>query len=153
VEVRLATLDDIEAMCPLLTEFFAYNAQLHPAYCSADIERGVYPKIIIESDSADFFIAVEGNTVVGCLHIDQKKTPPYTSVVPHNYAEIISFAVAASHRERGIGAMLIKAAKQWGRARSLDYIELTSLRGAEEANRFYDNKDFTVVSCIRRYTL
>jgi len=53
MEIRIATLSDIEALCPLLTEFFAYNARLQPAYCVAANERGEYPKTIIESDNSD----------------------------------------------------------------------------------------------------
>ena len=73
--------------------------------------------------------------------------------MPHDYAEIIAFMVTASHRGQGIGAMLIDAAKQWSKTRNLDYIELFSLTNAEEANSFYDNKDFVTVSHIRRYPL
>jgi len=153
MEIRLATLNDIEAMCPLFTEFFAYNAQLQPMYCRADIERGEYPRTIIESENSDFLIAVENDAILGFIHITQMKTPPHGSIVPHNYSEIIAFMVTASQRGQGIGAMLVEAAKQWSNSRNLDYIELFSLVNADEANRFYDHNDFVTVSHIRRYTL
>jgi ribosomal protein S18 acetylase RimI-like enzyme len=153
MEIRIATLNDIEALCPLLTEFFAYNADLQPMYCHADIESGEYPKNMIESDNSDFLIAVENDTVLGFIHINQMKTPPYGSIVPHNYAEIMAFMVTTSHRKRGIGSKMIEAAKQWSKDRNLDYIELISLANAKEAINFYDNKDIVTVSHIRRYTL
>jgi GNAT superfamily N-acetyltransferase len=153
MEIRVATLNDIEALCPLLTEFFAYNADLQPIYCHADIEGGEYPKNMIESDDSDFLIAVDNDTFVGFIHINQMKTPPYGSIVPHNYAEIMAFMVTASQRKKGIGTAMIEAAKQWSKDRNLDYIELMSLTHANEANNFYDNKDFATVSNIRRYTL
>ena len=56
MEIRLAVLNDIEALCPLLSEFFTYNAQLQPVYCRAEVmafmvtasyrERGVGSKLI-----------------------------------------------------------------------------------------------------------
>jgi len=153
METRIATLNDIEALCPLLTEFFAYNAKLQPKYCIAAIERGDYPKEIIESENSDFIIAIDNSVVVGFIHINQSKTPPYDAIAPHNYSEIMAFMVTASHRKRGVGSLLIDASKQWSNARNLDYIELLSLTNAEEANRFYDNKDFVAMSHIRRYTL
>ena len=153
MEVRLATLNDIDALCPLLTEFFAYNAGLQPDFCIAAVERGEYPKNMIESDSSDFLVAIDGDIVVGFIHINQMKTPPYDAVAPHNYAEIMAFMVTASRREQGIGSLLIDAAKQWSKARNLDYIELISLTNAGEANLFYDKKDFATVSHIRRFTL
>ena len=153
MEIRLATLKDIDALCPLLTEFFAYNAGLQPEYCIAAVERGEYPKTIIESDNSDFLIAVEGDSIVGFIHINQMKTPSYDAVSPHNYAEIMAFMVTASLREQGIGSMMIDVAKKWSRDRNLDYIELISLVNAGEANRFYDKKDFVTVSHIRRFLL
>jgi ribosomal protein S18 acetylase RimI-like enzyme len=153
MEIRLATLNDIEALCPLLTEFFAYNAGLQPMYCNLHYERGEYPKGIIESDKSDFVVAVQNDAILGFIHINQMKTPPYDSIVSHDYAEIMAFMVTATHREQGVGALLIDAAKQWSNARNLDYIELISLTNAKEANSFYDNKDFVTVSHIRRYTL
>ena len=33
MEIRTATLDDIEQICLLYNEFFAYNAKLQPEYC------------------------------------------------------------------------------------------------------------------------
>ena len=153
MKIRPATLSDIEALCPLLNEFYAYNAELQPAYCRADHESGEYPRAIIESGDADFLVAVENDAVLGFIHISQTKTAPYGSIVPHDYAEVLAFMVTAPHREQGVGSLLIEAAKQWSKARNLDYIELISLTNAKEASSFYDHKDFAVVSHIRRYTL
>jgi len=152
IEIWLATLNDIEALCPLLTEFFAYNAGLQPMYCNATVERGEYPKNTIESDSADFLLAIESDAVLGFVHISQATTPPFASIVPHRYAEIMAFMITVSHRGQGIGSKLIEAAKQWGNARNLDYIEAISLVNVE-ANGFYDNAGFVTMSHIRRYAL
>jgi len=153
MKIRVATQNDIAALCPLLTEFFAYNANLQPVYCNADIESGEYPKAIIESDDADFLIAEENGVVIGFIHINQAKTPPYGSIVPYNYAEIMAFMVTASFRQQGIGHTLIEAAKKWSVERKLDYIELISLVNAKEANQFYDKQGFVAMSHIRRYSL
>ena len=153
MEIRLATLNDIEALCPLLSEFFTYNAQLQPVYCRAVVENGEYPKSIIESDDSDFLLAVENHDIIGFIHINQMKTPPYDSIVPHNYAEIMAFMVTASYRERGVGSKLIDFAEQWSKDRKLEYIELNSLADATQANSFYDNRNFITVSHIRRYMI
>jgi len=153
MEIRIATANDIEALCPILTEFFAYNARLQPMYCNAAIESGEYPKSIIESDKSDFLIAVDNNSVVGFIHINQMETPPYDAITPHKYAEIMAFMVTAASREKGIGSELVNFAKGWSTERNLDYIELFSLVNANEANNFYDKNDFVTVSHIRRLVL
>ena len=153
MEIRLATLDDIKPICGLYNEFFAYNARLQPQYCRAGKEKGAYPKATITSDNSDIFLAVEDGVAVGFIHVRQAQTPPFDSIVPHKYAEIIDFFVSAAHRKKGIGGELIDAAKRWSKARSLDYIELLVLSNAEDANRFYRRKDFATVSHTMRYPL
>jgi len=153
MEIRLATLNDIEQICRLYSEFWQYNAIHQPEYCSEATESGEYPKGVITSDKTDIFVADAGGELVGLVNVRESETLPYDAIVRHRYAEIIELHVKADFRRQGIGSKLIDAAKQWSKARNLDYIELMSLVNADEANSFYDNEDFAKVSYIRRYTL
>ena len=153
MEVRVATKNDVEPLCTLLTEFFAYNANLQPMYCNAAIEDGKYPTSIIESDDSDFIIAVSGGKLIGFIHIVKMETPPYNSIVPYNYAEIIAFMVTASFREQGVGTRLLDFAKLWSKDQNLEYIELVSLINATEANLFYDKNKFSTMSQVKRLEL
>ena len=153
LDIRLATFKDIEPMCRLYNAFFAYNAGLRPEYCKASQESGDYPQSVIASENADIFVAVEGDAPVGFIHIRKAQTPPFDSVVPRHYAEIIDFFVSDSHREKGLGSKLMEAAKQWSIARNLDYIELSVLSNAKEALCFYEHKDFVTVLHTMRCVL
>ena len=153
LKIKLATHDDIEQICLLYNEFYAYNAALQPEYCNAAKESGKYPESVIADENADIIVAVENNTIVGFVHVREAKTPPYASVVPHNYAEIIDFIVTASCREKGVGSKLMDAAREWGKARSLDYIELFVLTNAKEAYAFYQRYGFDTKSHTMRYAL
>ena len=153
LEIRFATLEDIEQICCLYNEFFSYNEGLQPEYCAKVKESGEYPKSIIASENADIIIAVENNFIVGFIHIREAQTPPFASIVPHKYAEIIDCIVTSSYRGKGTGAKLIDAAKEWGKARTLDYIELFVLSNAKEAFHFYEQNDFTTVSHTMRCPL
>lgn len=153
MEIRLVTLDDIAAICRLYEEFFAHNSGLQPSYYRAAAETGGYPKSTMEDNAADIFVAVENRELVGFLHIRESKTPPFDAFVPHRYAEVIDFITTAAHRGKGIGTMLMDAAKQWAKARNLDYIELFVLSEATEETRFYQHKGFVPVSQTMRCTL
>ena len=153
MEVRLAALEDIEHLCHLFTEFFAYNAALQPEYCNAAIEDGKYPEVVIKDEKADMLIAIENGIIVGFMHVIESKTPPYKPIVPHGYAEVMAFMVTASCRRKSVGTALLDAAKEWGKARNLDYIELAVLSNAKEANAFYGRYGFDVKSHIMRYAL
>ena len=153
MEIRLADLSDIEQICQLYHEFWQYNAQRQPDYCSEATESGEYPKSVIESEHADIFVADADGALVGLINVRESKTLPYDAIVQHRYAEVIELHVKSECRRQGIGSKLIDAAKQWSKVRNLDYIELISLVNAEEANSFYDNENFITVSHVRRYTL
>ena len=103
MEIRVATLDDIEQICQLYNEFFAYNNKLQPEYCKAVKENGIYPKSVTTDERSDIIVAVENNNILGFIHIREDETPPYDSVVQHNFAVIIDFIVTVSSRERGWG--------------------------------------------------
>jgi len=126
---------------------------LEPTYCHAHHETGAYPEDIIKDERSDFIIAVEGHAVIGFLHIQQMQTADFSSIVPHNYAQIMALMVTSSKRRQGIGTQLLKAAMKWSRTRQLDYVELVSWANARETARFYDWNGYAAVSHIRRYTL
>jgi len=145
MEIRPATHSDIEQICLLYNEFFAYNADMDPVYCRAGKENGEYPKTVVDSDSADLIVAAENDILIGFIHIKEGRTPPYDALVQNHYAQIIDFIVTAAHRRKGAGKKLMDAAKQWANERKLDYIELFVLQGAKAEHRFYENNDFTPV--------
>ena len=153
MEIRIATLEDVEQICCLYTEFFSYNAALQPDHCATAKESGKYPKSVISCENADIILALEGNAVVGFIHIREAQTPPYPAIVPHKFAEIIDFVVTASYREKGTGSKLMDTAKQWGKARNLDYIELFVLSNASAAFRFYEKRNFATISHTMRCPL
>ncbi len=153
METRLATPEDIPALCRLYEDFFACNAALQPGYYRAGQERGAYPESVVAADDADIIVAAEVGAILGFLHIRQAHTPPFDAFVPHQYAEIVDLFVAAPHRETGVGTKLMETAKQWARARELDYIELFVLSNAKDAIRFYTQGGFAEVSQTMRFTL
>ncbi|MCL2517495.1 MAG: hypothetical protein FWF15_02915, partial [Oscillospiraceae bacterium] len=96
MEIRLAVLNDIEPICELYTEFYAYNANFQPQYYNAVIESGGYPLSTIENESANIFVAVENDIIVGFIHVREAQALPYDPIVQHKYAEVVDLIVTAS---------------------------------------------------------
>jgi len=153
MEIRIANNNDIEQICLLYNEFFAYNAKIDPVYCRAGKETGEYPKSVVESTGSDLIVADDNGELLGFIHIREGKTPPYDALNQNHYAQIIDFIVTAAHRKRGIGVKLMEAAKQWAKDRKLDYIELFVLQGAVDEHRFYKQNDFETVMLTMRHML
>ena len=153
MKIRLAESNDIPQICGLYHEFFIYNSIQQPQYYKKGIEKGSYPKNVIENNSEDIFVAIESNVIIGFMHITEESTPPYDCFVKHRYANIIELFVTKNHRNKGVGGLLIESAKLWAKARELDYIELNVLVENENGIQFYSHKEFKAVSQVMRYTL
>jgi len=91
MEIRLATLNDIEKIRQLNHEFWVYNAWLQPKYYKEAEESGAYPKSVITDDDSDIIIATESDTVMGLIHVRKSKTPLYAPIVQHEYAEVVDY--------------------------------------------------------------
>ena len=50
-------------------------------------------------------------------------------------------AVSPAHRSRGLGKMLLDAAKEWARERGATHLELDSGEAREDAHRFYEREE------------
>jgi len=126
-------------------DFFAFHAGLQPTYYRK-AKAGEYPANTIKSKTADIIIAQECENIAGFLHVLEDKSPPYDSVVPHNFAVIMDLFVLPLYRNKGVGATLINAAKKWIRKRNLNHLEINVLAENENAIRLYANEGFQPVS-------
>ncbi|HEX3037652.1 MAG TPA: GNAT family N-acetyltransferase [Oscillospiraceae bacterium] len=153
MKIRLANKNDIEEICKLYNEFFIYNSDQQPQYYKTAIEKGTYPESVVESNTEDIYVAVETNNIIGLVHMVEAITPPYDCFVQHRYASIIDLFVTKNYRNKGAGGLLLESAKEWAKARRLDYIELNVLTENKNGIQFYNNQEFKPVSHIMRFTL
>ena len=151
--VRLATASDIATISHLYNEFFKYNNSMQPAFCVAAKEGGQYPKNVIDGATGDILVAEVENEIIGFIHVEEDKTPPYPSVAQHRFACIVDFYVIPDHRRRGVGKALLENVKEWAINRKLDYLELFVLEENEIGQRFYEKEDFKTASRTMRFML
>jgi ribosomal protein S18 acetylase RimI-like enzyme len=150
---RLATLNDIDSLCRLYTDFHDYNASQQPNFSAAVIESGDYSKASIESDTDDIFVAIADDNIVGFVHVLETSTKPYPSIVAHKYAEIIDFFVLDDYRKKGIGKQLLNDVKNWAKSRGLEYIELMALSNNDLGIGFYVHEGFEIASHNMRLSI
>ena len=151
--IRVANTNDIAPISRLYDEFFEYNNAQQPSFYAAAKENGLYPQSVIEGAKGDIFVAEFDNAIIGFIHVEEDKTPPFPSVVQHNYACIVDFYVLAEYRKRGVGKALLEKVKEWANNRGLDYLELFVLEENEIGKGFYRQEGFKATSCTMRYIL
>ena len=75
MNIRLATLHDIDAICPLYQQFYETNSKQQPMYyCNAE-ENGSYPKGVLNGTNGDIFIAETQNEMISFIHVEAHTIP------------------------------------------------------------------------------
>lgn len=95
-----------------------------------------YLKAVRRHADAAVLVAVDGDRIVGRLSLSRDPHPASRHVAD------LGMMVAASHRRRGIGRMLLDAAVGWARAVSVTKLELHVFPWNEPAIRLYESFGF-----------
>ena len=94
-------------------------------------------KAVLESKDHDAFVAVHENKVVGWIGVAQA----ILIVIPP-YCEINGLVIDQHYRGQGIGKMLIKKAKQWGKEKGNNKLKLRCNVKRIETHLFYQHLGF-----------
>jgi putative acetyltransferase len=95
-----------------------------------------YLRAVRRHADAAVLVATDGDRIVGRLSLSRDPHPASRHVAD------LGMMVAASHRRRGIGRMLLDAAVRWARAVSVTKLELHVFPWNEPAIRLYESFGF-----------
>ncbi|WP_155590939.1 GNAT family N-acetyltransferase [Lysinibacillus cavernae] len=142
MEIKIATLDDIQQIEVLYQELFLEMSILQPKYIRPAKQDVNFIRYTIIEDDSDIFIACIHNQIVGFLLVQETTTPSYSCLVEHKYAFIIDVIVGKHYQSQGIGSALLAEAKKWANDRKLDYLELNVLTENKGAKTLYERHGF-----------
>ena len=141
-DVRPADPADLPDVLRLYEDFFAQESELQPAYIAAAKQDEGFLRGVLQNENDELFVAADDGGVFGLALVRAMRTPDYTCIVPHEYAYLMDLYVAADERGQGVGGELVAAAREWARARNLEYLELNVLDNNARAIRFYEKEGF-----------
>jgi putative acetyltransferase len=95
-----------------------------------------YLKAVRRHADAAVLVATEGDTIVGRLSLARDPHPASSHVAD------LGLMVAATHRRRGIGRMLMEAAVKWAQGAGVRKLELHVFPWNEPAIRLYESFGF-----------
>jgi RimJ/RimL family protein N-acetyltransferase len=95
-----------------------------------------YLKTVLRHPDAAVFVAEDDGVVVGRLSLSRDPNPASRHVAD------LGLMVAASHRGKGIGTMLLEEAVKWGRVSQIRKLELHVFPWNEPALRLYESFGF-----------
>jgi len=149
--IRRAREDDWEDARALWREVDDLHAGLAPAYFrKAARAQGEWRELLVSGDAA-VFVAVsdeDAARVVGVVSVRVYETPPDPAMVPLRRGHVEMLVVSATHRRRGVGALLMEEVARWARRQGAVELVLTVWAGNREAEAFYERLGFGTLSRV-----
>jgi ribosomal protein S18 acetylase RimI-like enzyme len=136
LSLRRATLADAEPVGRLVTELGS---------ATSAGQMGARLDAILRDDDYETLVACDRDTVVGFLGL--RCGPLYES--DDRYGQIMAMVVAESHRQRGVGGQLIRAAEAILAERGVRILVVTTGNQRDRAHKFYERNGYTFTG--RRY--
>lgn len=126
--VRVAALEDAEAVAKLSRELSLHHTPYHPVYHTrenaADSTLTYIKDRIQKSLSGDGLVLVaQDQEVVGYLTCSIQDRPDPNWVIK-SLGHIGATYVAPAYRRRGVAAALVKEALKWLKAHEVEYVDL-----------------------------
>ncbi len=138
--VTLARSTDVPALSEIWRELMDLHEGRDPRFALAADGRERWltmaEEMLGRADAFLFKAEVQGRAVGFCLGWIAKNPPIYRI---DRIGFVSEIAVVRSHRRRGIGGLLMGAARGWFRAQGLDELQLSTAVWNEDARRFWES--------------
>ena len=143
MEIRKATMEDIESLRPLYTELEKDGVKFQPEHFVIGFRDDAFFENIFGSDNQDILVAEIDGKVVGFAHvmiIEQKRVP---CLKPERVVYLQDLDVAEELRSGGIGAKLIEASKEYGKENGADFMRTQVFPQNVRGMKFYERQGFS----------
>jgi len=146
VEIRRATLDDVEALAASSARLFAEDAGTRDHFRNLDWPRthgAQWAAECLGDPSTLVLLAQHGEEVIGhLLGVAGRPSPMWTAL----RAELVSMYVAPAWRGQRVGSRLTEGFVTWARDRGVSRLVVTAYVANPGAIRFYQRHGFTPLS-------
>jgi ribosomal protein S18 acetylase RimI-like enzyme len=152
--VRKAEAADAAAVENLKGHVHAVHASARSDMFRVPREKGEGERLLdgaLADPQQQVFVAEDGGSVVGYVHIVLKHTPASDDRVDRHYSEIDTVAVHPEAQRLGIGRRLIEAALKWASTRGIVDHQIAAHEFNQAALALYEGLGFSrSVTMLRR---
>lgn len=142
MHIRVANRKDIEQLRRLYLELEADGVKYQPEHFIIGYRNDDFFNSIFENDNQDILVADNNGTVIGFSHVMILKQKNIACLKPQTAVYIQDLDVIESERNKGIGTLLIKASKEYGKRRGADFIRTQVFPQNIDGIRFYEKNGF-----------
>lgn len=141
--IRKATMQDLPALRNLYLALEEDGVRYQPEHFVIGERTDEFFRNIFDSDSQDILVADIDGEAIGFVHvmiIPQKKV---SCLKPQTVIYMQDLCVREDMRNGGIGAKLVRAAKDYGKEHGVDFIRTQVFPGNVDGMRFYERNGFS----------
>ncbi len=142
MQIRVANTNDITQLRRLYTELEADGVRYQPEHFIMGYRDDSFFNSIFENENQDIIVAENEGTVIGFSHVMILKQKNIACLKPQTAVYIQDLDVLESERNKGIGTLLIKASKEYGKKRGADFIRTQVFPQNINGIRFYERNGF-----------
>lgn len=142
MHIRVADKRDIEQLRRLYLELEADAVKYQPEHFVIGVRGDDFFNSVFENDNQDILVADADETAVGFSHVMILKQKNIACLKPQTAVYIQDLVVLQSERGKGIGTLLIKASKEYGKRRGADFIRTQVFPKNIDGIRFYERNGF-----------
>ena len=142
VTIRNATKDDLRALRDLYLALEEDGVRYQPEHFVIVERTDEFFQSIFDSDTQDILLADIGGEAVGFVHVMILQQKKVSCLKPQSVVYMQDLCVREDLRSKGIGTILVKAAKKYGKEKGVDFIRTQVFPGNVDGMRFYERNGF-----------
>lgn len=145
--IRPATDRDIPALARILVESSAYHRELDDRYYRVPPGTDATQRVtgFLADPQRTTLVADQGGAIVGFVELIAMPPPEAGSMVRPQRTVEVGIAVAADHRDRGIGRLLMEAVEALAAERGVELLTLSVQAGNQRAIHLYATSGYRIV--------
>ena len=140
--IRKATNDDIGALRELYLALEVDGVKYQPEHFVIGERTADFFQSIFDSDNQDILVADIDGISIGFVHVMILQQKKVSCLKPQSVVYLQDLCVREDMRNNGIGAVLIRAAKDYGKEHKVDFIRTQVFPGNVDGMRFYERNGF-----------
>ena len=155
MNIRPATVDDLDQVCTLADEIATFHHDKEPeVFAPADAQRDrAFWLSCITSTDGTVLVASDAETIVGYVTAKVSNISDPIFLNPRTVCRVGTIVVSSRLQRRGIGKELIRSIETWAISRSAVEIRLEVFAFNLQASSFYASLGYATQSYIMNRSL
>lgn len=143
VLIRKATTDDLKVLRELYLALEEDGVRYQPEHFVIGERTDEFFQSVFDGENQDILVADIDGEALGFVHVVILQQKKVSCLKPQSVVYMQDLCVREDMRNNGIGALLVRAAKDYGKEHGVDFIRTQVFPGNVDGMRFYERNGFS----------